>query len=74
MCPWTSDLTAEGHKVMIDDVLERWGIEKGLITYANADNCTTMIACFRDYYPKWRKLPCSPHWLHLTVSECLLGE
>jgi hypothetical protein len=74
MCPWTTELTAEGHALMVREVLGRWGIEEGIITYANADNCTTMIACIRDHFEGWRKLPCGPHWLHLTVMECVWGS
>lgn len=74
MCPWTAELSAEGHANMVRAVLKRWDIAEELITYANADNCSTMIACIRDHFPGWSKLPCGPHWLHLTVSECIWGS
>jgi hypothetical protein len=75
MTPWTeADQTAGSYARMVNKVLEEWELDKSAISYANTDNCNTMIACFRDYFPEWAKLPCSCHWLQLVVLECLTGS
>jgi hypothetical protein len=75
MTPWTeADQTAASYARMVQKVLQEWEIDKSTISYANTDNCNTMIACFRDFFPEWVKLPCSCHWLQLVVLECLTGS
>jgi hypothetical protein len=56
---------------LVKGVLTEWGIKTEDVSYIVTDNASTMIAMVRDHLQPWLRIPCSAHWLQLTVKDCL---
>lgn len=66
--------TAAHTAALIKKVLVEYGIPQEACLFACTDNCSTMEATVRDYFPAMTRIFCAPHWMQLVVLDALKGE